>query len=143
MSYGPVELLVVAFPETRMRGDVVPAVKELVESGTVRIIDFVFITKDSSGTVTKLEINDLDDDHYATFNPVVSDITGLLSDDDVQQLAATLENNSSAAFMLFENTWATRFRDAVVNAGARVVLIERIPASVIEETLAEQALVTA
>jgi hypothetical protein len=143
MSLGPVELLVVEFPGTRVRGDVVPALRALVESGTVRIIDLLFIRKDSSGTVTMLEINDLGDTDYATFDPVVSELTGMLSEDDVQRLGATLENDASAAVMLFENSWATRFRDAVVDAGARVVLIERIPRDVIEETMAEQAKATA
>jgi hypothetical protein len=139
MSLGPVELLVVEFPGTRVRGDVVPAMRALVESGTVRIIDLLFISKDSDGRVTMLEINDLGDTDYASFNSVVSEFSGMLSENDVQRLGATLANDSSAAVLLFENSWATRFRDALVDVGARVVLLERVPREVVEETVAEQA----
>jgi hypothetical protein len=143
MALGPVELLVVEFPGTQVRGDVVPALKALVESGTVRIIDLLFIRKDSEGVVTILEINDLGDNEYATFDPVVSEISGLLSEDDAERVGATLGNDSSAAVLLFENTWATRFRDALVDAGAQVVLIERIPRDVIEETMSAPVKATA
>jgi hypothetical protein len=126
-----------------VRGDVVPALRALVESGTVRIIDLLFINKDSDGRVTMLEVNDLGDADYTTFVSVVSEFNGMLSENDVQRLAATLENDSSAAVLLFENSWATRFRDALVDVGARVVLIERVPRDVIEETVAEQVRATA
>jgi hypothetical protein len=139
MSLGPVELLVVAFPGNQFRGEIAPALRDLVERGTIRVIDILFIVKDQGGVVTMLEINDLDDDDYTTFDPIVSDITGLLSPDDVNQVANGLENNSSAAIMLFENTWATAFSDAVANANGRVLLSERIPRAVIEELVAAQA----
>ena len=67
---------------------------------------------------------------------IVAEIDGLVSRDDIQQLAATLNNNSSAGVMLFENTWATRLRDAIVDAQGKVVLIDRIPHGVIEQALA-------
>jgi len=107
-----------------------------VENGTIRVIDILFITKDQDGSVTMREINDLDDASFASFNPIVAEIDGLVSRDDVQQLAATLNNNSSAGVMLFEDTWATRLRDAIIDAQGRVVLIDRIPQGVIEQALA-------
>jgi len=107
-----------------------------VENGTIRVIDILFITKDQDGNVTMREINDLDDASFASFNPIVAEIDGLVSRDDVQQLAATLNNNSSAGVMLFEDTWATRLRDAINAAQGRVVLIDRIPQGVIEQALA-------
>ncbi|HEX2324343.1 MAG TPA: hypothetical protein VHQ00_03030, partial [Chloroflexota bacterium] len=73
---------------------------------------------------------------YELFDPLVSDIEGLLADNDVQALAGALENNSSAGVLLFENVWATRFRDAVVNANGQLILSERIPRSVIEAAAA-------
>jgi hypothetical protein len=114
----------------------VPAIKELVEKGTIRVIDILFIKKDQDGNVTMREINDLDDASFAAFNPIVAEIDGLVSRDDVQQLAATLNNNSSAGVMLFEDTWATRLRDAIIDAQGKVVLIDRIPQGVIEQALA-------
>jgi uncharacterized membrane protein len=139
MALGPVELLVVKFPGNQFKGEIAPALRELVETGLIRIIDLLFLTKDSAGNVASTELTDLASNEYAVFDPLVSDIEGLLSDDDVQQLGATLENSSSAALLLFENVWATRFRDAVANARGEVVLNERIPRSVVEEVAAARA----
>jgi Family of unknown function (DUF6325) len=141
MSLGPVELLIVSFPGNQFKGEIAPALKELVDNGTIRVIDILFVNKDENGKVEMVEINDLDDDDLSTFDPVVSDVTGLLTEDDIQHLSKLLDNNSSAAMMLFENTWATKFRDALLNANAQLVLNERIPRAVIEEVAAarEQA----
>ena len=96
MQLGPVELLVVQFPGNEVKGDIVPSIKQLVENGTIRVIDILFLKKDQDGNVTTKEINDLDDASFAAFNPIVAEIDGLVSRDDVQRLAATLDNNSSA-----------------------------------------------
>ena len=136
MALGPVELLVIKFPGNEFRGEIAPALRELVENGTIRIIDLLFIKKDADGTVTANELMDLAPGLYELFDPLVSDIEGLLADDDVQALAGALENNSSAGVLLFENVWATRFRDAVVNANGQLILSERIPRSVIEAVTA-------
>jgi uncharacterized membrane protein len=139
MPLGPVELLVVRFPGNEFRGEIAPALRELVEGGTIRVIDLLFVTKDADGNLRSTELTDLDAATYAVYDPLVSDLEGLLADDDVQRLGAALEPNSSAAVMLFENVWATRFRDAVVNAKGELVLAERIPHSVIEEVAAARA----
>ncbi len=134
-SFGPIELLVLRFPGNDFRGEIAPALADLVDAGIIRVIDIVFMIKED-GEVRVLEINDLDEDTYAIWDPIVADITGLLSEEDVQHLSGVLEDNSSAAIMLFENTWATRFVDAVLRANGELVLNERIPRRVIEEVLA-------
>ena len=141
MPLGPVELVVVQFPGNEVKGDIVPAIRELVENGTIRVIDILFIKKDQDGNVTMLEINDLDDASFAAFDPIVAEIDGLVSRDDVEQLEAALNNNSSAGVMLFEDTWATRLHDAIIGAQGELVLNDRIPHEVIEQALAvgEQA----
>jgi hypothetical protein len=139
MSLGPVEMLVVRFPGDHFTGDIVPALRQLVDSGTVRIIDIAFVHKDATGKVQSVELNDLAPDEYINFDAMVGEITGIFSPDDFNELSRQLENNSSAAFLLFENTWATRFRDAVLNARGEIVLLERIPKQTIDELLANQA----
>jgi uncharacterized membrane protein len=136
---GPIELLVVKFPGNQFTGELVPALAELVENGTIRIADLLFLVKNADGDVTLLEFSDLAPDVYGLWDPLVSDITPLLNEDDAYQLAATLENDSSAGLLLFENTWAARFAQAVRNANGEVVLNERIPGVVIDEILAATA----
>jgi hypothetical protein len=105
----------------------------LTETGTIRLIDILFVRKDEYGGLTVLEINDLDDDDYTVFDPIVADISGLLSEEDARHFSDTLERNSSAGLMVFENVWATRFVNAVANAGGEVVLNERIPRAIVDE----------
>lgn len=137
MSLGPVEMLVVKFPGNKFSGEIAPALAELVERGTIRVIDILFAYKDADGQINAIEINDLDDDNFAHFDPVVEDLTGLLSEADLEEFGATLEPNSSVGLMLFENTWATRLQDAIVNASGKMVFNERVPKIVIDELLAE------
>ncbi len=139
MSLGPIELLVVKFPGNQFTGEIAPALTELVEGGLIRVIDILFLYKDEASEMTVLEINDLDDDDYRQFDPVVADLTGMLTPDDARSLSASFEPNSSAVIMLFENTWATKFRDTLVRANGQLVLNERIPRTVVDELLASAA----
>lgn len=135
MAIGPVELLVVKFPGNQFTGEIVPALTELVESGTIRVLDILFANKDAAGTVEMVEIKDLVIDDRR-FEPAVADLTDLLTEEDAEQFGAMLEPNSSAAIMLFENTWAARFAGALRNAQGELILNERIPRAVIDELLA-------
>lgn len=139
MSLGPVEMLLVKFPGNQFTGEIVPALQELVDNHTVRILDLLFIKKDADGSLTIIEVDEVDEDEvYDAFDPLVPEVNGFLSERDAITLAESLEANSSAALLLFENVWATRFRDAIVNANGQVLLNERIPRSVIEALSAEQ-----
>jgi uncharacterized membrane protein len=137
VALGPIEMLVVKFPGNKFSGEIIPALGELVENGTVRIVDLLFAVKNKDGEVTVLEFGDLAPDIFGQWDPLVSDVTPMLNEDDARELTASLENNSSAALLLFENTWATRFVDAVSNARGEVVLNERIPRAVVQELTAE------
>jgi hypothetical protein len=132
-------LLVVKFPGNQFTGEIVPALTELVESGAIRIIDLLFVNKDEHGAVQVREYSDLAQDVAGLYAPLVPDMEPMLNDDDAHQLASALDNNSSAGLLLFENTWAMRFADAIRNARGEVLLNERIPRVVIEEIAAATA----
>jgi hypothetical protein len=137
MTYGPIELLVVGFPGTKFTGEIAPALGELVDTGLINIIDILFVHKDADGVVNALELADLDEDTWAVFDPLVSEIAGLLNQDDAQRLCESLPVNSSAGILLFENAWAAMFVTALQNANAKLILNERIPRAVIDEMLAQ------
>ena len=67
---GPVEYMAVAFPGNKFKGDIVPALKALVDSGTIRIIDFAFVTKDAGGNVVAMEVEELDSDAGKAFQAI-------------------------------------------------------------------------
>jgi hypothetical protein len=139
MSIGPIELLVVKFPGNQFKGEIAPALQELIDNGTIHVIDLIFAIKDENGTLAVLELNDLGDQRLAVVEPKPSELSGALTEDDARSLTGSLENNSSAAIMLFENTWAAKFAEAMRNANGELILNERIPRAVIDELIAELA----
>lgn len=139
MAYGPVEMLTVKFPGNQFTGEIAPALAELVETGMIRIIDLLFVIKDSDGTVGVYEQDGYGDSVAALFEPISQPDDELFSSSDAEGIALLLEPNSSAAMLLFENTWAARFATAVANANGEVIINARIPREVIEEVVAESA----
>jgi uncharacterized membrane protein len=135
MSIGPVEILVVGFPGNQFTGEVAPALADLVEGGLVRVIDLVFVTKDAKGEVVGIELSDMDEAVSAAFQPHVQEPSGLLSDEDIADLGDDLEPESSAAILLFEHVWATKFRDALVGSGGELIASIRIPKEVVDEVV--------
>jgi hypothetical protein len=123
---GPVDWILVEFsgPPT---GAVAPHLLDLVDRGLIRIIDLVMVVKDASGEVTLMEIADLDGDgelDLAVFEGVSS---GVLGEEDVAEAASAMENDTSAAMLLYENVWAAPFATAVRKAGGQLVAGGRIP----------------
>ncbi len=135
MDIGPVEILVVSFPGSEFTGEIAPVLADLVESGLIRVIDLVFVTKTADGDVVGVELSDLDADTSSAYQQHVEEPSGMLSDEDIEDLGADLAPGSSAAILLFEHVWATRFRDAVVNSGGELVAAIRIPKEVVDEVL--------
>ena len=136
MAIGPVEILLVGFPGTRLTGEIAPELERLVEHGTIRIIDLLFVTKRDDGEVVAIELGDTDDPVREAFQPVVHEITGLLSEDDVADLGGELDPGSSAALLLFEHVWATRLRDAILESGGELLGSIRIPKETVDEVAA-------
>jgi translation initiation factor IF-2 len=137
MSVGPIEYLVVAFPGNKFKGEIVPALAELVENEIIRILDLVFIMKDEEGNVAAVELSELEPDHDAAGMSDLAQIDqGLLNEEDIQLAAEALDNNSSAGLLVFENVWATKFAEAVRNADGVLVANERIPYDVVQAAMA-------
>jgi hypothetical protein len=132
---GPVDIAIISFPGNKFNGDVVPALKALVDDGTVRILDLVFVNKDADGNVQSIEIND--DAAYGAlgFDDIEGEIEDLLTLEDIASAAEMLDRNSSAALLVWENTWAERFAKAVRDSKGHLVAFERIPATVVLEAV--------
>lgn len=140
MAYGPVELVIIKFPGNQFSGEIAPAVEELVATGTIRIIDLLFVLKDTDGAVAVVELDGLANEALiAVLEPISQHEDELLSQTDGEHIGELLEPNSSAMMILFENSWAARFATAVSNANGEVLLNERIPRAVIDEVVAEVA----
>jgi hypothetical protein len=138
-SMGPVEYVVIGFPGNRFKGEIVPAVAELVDNDVIRIIDVAFIKKDADGNVTMFEYDVLDDVLEYGFAAVDGEAGGVLSDEDLALAAETLEPDSSAAMIVWEHRWAARVAQAIRDAGGRIIAGERVPDEIVEHALADLA----
>jgi Family of unknown function (DUF6325) len=133
VSIGPVEYIVVAFPENNFTGKIAPELGKLIESGLIRVLDLVFIAKDVDGSVSALEFDQLDE--LAEFGELDGEVGGLISPEDLEHAASMLEPNSSAALLVWEDVWAAPFVGAVREAGGVLVEGSRIPHELIEAAL--------
>ena len=136
MGFGPVDIVIIDFPGNRFNGKVAPAILDLVESGTIRLIDLLFISKDADGVVSVLAIEDLDPNEGPAFMALGVAVPGTLDSEDADELSDDLAPNSSALMVAFENTWAAKFTDAIRASDARVLDQIRLPAEVVTNFLA-------
>ncbi|WP_255622079.1 DUF6325 family protein [Pseudonocardia sp. DSM 110487] len=132
---GPVDYLVVEFPDARVPGEVLQRILELVDRGTVRILDLAFIRKEADGSVTGLEVTDLDGDGELDLRVLEGATSGLVADDDLDEAAAAIEPGTAAAIVLYENLWAIPFVSALRRAGAELVASGRIPVAALLDAL--------
>jgi uncharacterized membrane protein len=136
MAVGPVDVVIIGFPGNQFNGDIAPALMELVDSGTVRVIDLLFVMKDEDGVVTTIEAADLEAGVGAGFLSIDIAQPGALGTEDADEVSEDLPNNSSALLVAFENAWAERFVTAVRASGGVVIDQIRIPADVVESVVA-------
>lgn len=136
MSLGPVEYMVIEFPGNQFKGEIVPALREVVDKGVIRIIDLVFVRKDEQGNVNVMELADLQKDAADAFAPLAREASTLFAEEDIGKVSEVMEMNSSVALLLFEHVWATRFRNAVLAANGRLIAGERIPREVVDAAVA-------
>lgn len=128
---GPAEYIVVGFPGNRFKGDIAPALGDLVEAGTIRIIDIAFAGKDENGDVIAFELSDLDDDVQRSLEKLGAESSGLFNEDDLLGVADALEPGSSAALLAWENVWARPVAAAMRDAGGELLGYDRVPHEVI------------
>ncbi len=124
---GPVDWIVVEFPGSRFKGEIVPALEDLVNRDIVRILDLLIMKKDEDGTLESFEISDLDSDELGSLRSYETALAMLLSADDVEAVAAAVEPGSTAAVLVWENLWAAPFGSAVRRAGGQLIASGRIP----------------
>jgi hypothetical protein len=124
---GPVSCAVFGFPGSNFKGAIAPALADLVDKGTIRVLDLVFAIKDEQGDVAVVELQDLDDEQKATWAGLTDEPSGLLTEEDVDAISDALEPGDAAAMLIWEDVWAGPFAQAVRNADGELIMLERIP----------------
>ena len=129
---GPVDYLIVGFPGNKFTGEIAPAIADLVDAGTIRVIDIAFVAKDGDGNAVAMELTELDPEVQAGLEQAGIEVGGLLNEDDLMDIAADLEPNSSAALLVWENVWARNVAQAMRDAGGVMLAFERLPHDVVQ-----------
>jgi hypothetical protein len=131
---GSVELAVIAFPGSQFKGEIVPALADLVDSGVVAILDLLIVSKSEEGDVLALELGEIEDG--GMFDDLDGDVMGLLSAEDIETAGELLEPGNTAALIVWENTWARNLITAIRGAGGELVAHDRLDAETVNAALA-------
>ena len=137
MTYGPIDYLVLEFENDKLKGEIIPTIVELIENKTIKVIDLVIIQKDKEGKHEVVELQELDSETLAIYDPLQAEVTGLIQVEDVDAIAEKMDNNTTAAAFLFENLWAIKFKEAVLRADGKVLEQVRLHHEDVEEALSK------
>jgi Family of unknown function (DUF6325) len=131
---GPIDYIILEWPERQPTGEVAPMIRDLVDRGIIRVLDVGFVSKTQSGAVTELKASAFGGDasEFADFEGAAS---GLLGSDDLDAAAAALEPGTSAAVLVWENRWAAPIAAALRRSGGQLVDSGRIPVQAIIASL--------
>jgi hypothetical protein len=127
LEIGPIDYVLIEWRGRQPNGEAMPHLIDLVDRGLIRILDVAFIAKGEDGSVAGIELADLGDG-AAELSVFEGASSGLISDEDIGEAAGALEPGTSAALLIFENTWAAPFVAAVRRSGGELVASGRIPA---------------
>jgi uncharacterized membrane protein len=141
MAVGPVQLLVLGFPNPDFHGEIIAELDRLRESDTVRVIDSLVVYKDADGVLEVEHLSNLTQDEAIELGSTIGALIGLgiegeegfekgaaagaeaaangvpVFDADEWDVLEDIPNGSAAALVLLEHQWAIPLRDAVVRAG--------------------------
>ena len=137
---GPVDYLVVEFPAgaSNFTGEMANELIALVNSGTIRVIDVLILTKNEDGSVDASELSDIAE--LGELEAVEAQLAELLAAEDVAHLAAAMDPGSTAGVLIWENLWAAPFAAAARRSGGQLLANGRIPIQAIIASIeADQA----
>ncbi|BCJ72547.1 hypothetical protein CS0771_20910 [Catellatospora sp. IY07-71] len=133
MKRGPLEFVVVEFTDGFPGRRLGPELHRLVDQEIVRIIDMVVVDRAADGTVTSHELSEYEGDaEFEAIDAAIQAVDGLISEQDVQDLAETIRPGAKALVLLFEHLWLSSLRAVIDEAGGEIVMAERIPGPVVD-----------
>lgn len=142
MTIGPVQLIVLGFPQPDFHGQIIAELERLRESDTVNVVDALAVHKDRDGEIEVMHLSNLTDDEAIELGSKVGALIGLgiegeegfeagaragaeaaadgievFSDEDAWDVLEEIPDGTAAALVLLEHRWAIPLRDAVAAAG--------------------------
>lgn len=123
---GPIDFIIVEFQKAKFNGEILKAIEKATNDGTIAVLDLALITKDKSGNVAAVELDQIDDEVITEFAKAKGLKSGMVGDDDVAEVADLLENDTAAGLLVIEHLWAKDLKRAIINAGGSLMAEGRI-----------------
>lgn len=126
-TLGPIDYIVVEFPagKSSFTGEMAAELVDLVDNGTIRIVDVLIITKDEDGNFDAIELEDVED--LGPLRAIADQLADLLAAEDVAMFAAAMDPGTVAGVLIWENLWAAGFGAAARRSGGQLIANGRIP----------------
>lgn len=135
---GPIDFMVLGFDGNNFDGSVLAELEKVSADGTIRVVDLLFVMKDSEGDVVLAEIRDQPDELKDILAKLgFNDDLPLLTEDDMLDIGKSLEKDTSAGVLVIEHLWAKGLKKSLVDAGAILLNEGRIHPDVVGELLEE------
>lgn len=137
VQLGPIDYLVVEYPTGQPTGEAMPHLIDLVDSGTIRILDVAVLAKSVDGDVVAIDLSAIPEAAEA-LRVLEGAQTGLLDTKDIAEVGAIMTPGGIAAILVYENTWAAPFASGLRKAGAQLIANGRIPVNALLAALEEE-----
>lgn len=123
---GPIDFIIVEFKENKFNGEILAALEKATNDGTIAVLDIGLIVKDKDGSVEAVELSNIQDEVISQFAKTKNIKSGLISEDDVAEVAELLDDDSAAGLLVIEHLWAKDLKAAIKNAGGKLIAEGRI-----------------
>ncbi len=145
MTIGPLEIVLVMLPDEQRTKPIAQELKAVRRQGIIRLVDFLYITRDADGTLRSKELSDLSEMEKSDYGMILKGLLGMraahntnvdvdevtkalsltqndfgLTSSDTRNIAEQVPPGGSAMLALFEHVWAVKLRESVINAGGVV-----------------------
>lgn len=134
-THGPIDTVVIEFPDGADGSATAAELLALVERGVISLYDAVVVAKGDDGTCVEVDPAAGADGRLGALGRFAGARSGLIGADDLPALAAILEPGTTAAVLVYENTWAVPFVSAAFSEGAELVASTRITADQVMDAL--------
>lgn len=123
---GPIDYIIVGFEGNKFNGSILQAVGDAIDKGVISLVALSAVIKDGEGTVTQLDVSNVDDSLLLGFTQKYTTDTSLVTQDDIDEVGELLEPNTAAGFLVVEQLWAIPLKKAIVDAGGFLLSEGRI-----------------
>jgi Family of unknown function (DUF6325) len=132
--HGPIDFLLIEFHGDRLTGKAAEALLDLVDKGIITLYDVLVVGRAADGSAYALDLAE-DVNQVGGFAGLAGVRSGLLTDEEMHEAAATMQPGTLAVLIVYENTWAVPFVAAAMESGGELIAGARIPAPAVMDAL--------